>query len=257
MNRRYRWAVLMFWMIAATARAADSSSAKPLYSLAPGTRWSYDKSQELVQISGSTTNVIHSTGTEENEILPAPAHYRENGDTVLCRSTSQERRETEGRPSESSGGSMQILEWRHDDLYLHGVRAWVNGSYSEDMNLYQPPLTYLKSSAGAGNSWKLGVQKNMGAELSTIATMEGAETITVPAGTFSNCLKVVYRSVVENLPGALRVESGNVQDTIWYAKDVGMVKEFQVSFITYVTKQGRVFDHEEQTKVLKSHTPAK
>jgi DUF3108-like len=244
-------------MIAATAWAADSPPAKPFYSLAPGTRWSYDNSRELTQIVGVKTNAIHSTGTEEDEILPAPAHYKKNGDTVLCRSTSQEQRETEGGSSKSSGGSMQILEWRHDDLYLHGIRIWIDGSYSEDMNLYQPPLLYLKSSAGAGETWKVGMQMSMGTELSTMATVQGTETVTVPAGTFSNCLKVVYRSVVEKLPGNLLLESGNVQDTVWYAKDVGMVKEFQVSLITYVIKQGRVFDREEQTKALKSYTPAK
>ena len=131
-------------------------------------------------------------------------------------------------------------------------RAWVDGSYSEDMNLYQPPLLYLKSSARTGETWKVGKQKNMGIDLSTTATMEAPETVTVPAGTFTNCLKVVYLSTIENLNNEARIESGNVQDTVWYAKDVGMVKEFQVSFITYVTRQGRIFDRQEYTKVLKS-----
>jgi hypothetical protein len=257
MNRSYRWIILGLWIVATSARAADSSPAKPLYSLAPGTRWSYDRTQEIVQIIGSKTNVTHVTGTDEEEILPAPAHYKQNGDTVLSRSISKEQRETDSGMDESGGGTVLILEWRRGDLYLHGGRIWIDGSYSEGMNLYQPALPYLKSSAHPGEAWKVGTQKNMALDLPTTAVMDVPETVTVPAGTFTNCLKVVYKSVVESLINETRVESGNVQDTIWYAKDVGVVKEFQVTVIKSKTKQGTIFDREEVTKVLKSHVPAK
>ena len=114
----------------------------------------------------------------------------------------------------------------------------------------------------AGESWTVGTQKNMGTEMPTTAAMAGAETIVVPAGTFSNCLKVVYTSTktsgtIGTPNGSLRVADGNVQDTVWYAKDVGIVKESQMSLTTYATKQGRIFNREEQTKLLRSHTPAK
>jgi DUF3108-like len=256
MNRNYQWIILVFWSLA-TAGAADSPSAKPLYSLAPGTKWNYEETQEIVQVIGSRTNATHVTGTIDEEILPAPAHYKENGDTVLSRSTTREKRETNGGLSEGSGGTVQILGWRGDDLYLYGVRAWVDGSYSEGMNLYQPPLLYLKSSARTGESWTVGKEKNMGADLTTTATMETPETITVPAGTFSNCLKIAHMSTVESLGGESRVETGIVEDTIWYAKAVGVVKEFQVSTFTYVNKEGRIFNRQEVTRALLSHTPAK
>jgi hypothetical protein len=247
----------MFLIVAAAAGAADSPSAKPLYSLAPGTRWSYEETQEIVQVIGSKTNTTQVTGTIDEEVNTAPAHYKVNGDTVLSRSTTREQRETDGRLSEGSGGSVQILEWRRDDLYLHGERAWIDGSYSEGMNLYQPPLPYLKSSAHTGEGWTVGKQKNMGADLTTSATMESPETITVPAGTFTNCLKIVRMSTVESLNSESQVERGIVQDTIWYAKDVGVVKEFQVTSITYVNKQDMIFDREDYTRVLQSHIPAK
>ena len=64
--KRYQWLILVFWMIAGIVRAADSPSAKPFYSLAPGTRWSYDESQELSQVVGLKTNVTHVTGTEDD-----------------------------------------------------------------------------------------------------------------------------------------------------------------------------------------------
>jgi len=257
MKQSTQWIILLCCVFAAAACAADSSSTTPLYSLAPGTKWSYDETKDLVEIVDLYTNVTHVTGTVNEEIFPAPAHYKKNGDTVLSQSTSKEQHDVDGHSIEVSGGSIQILEWRHGDLYSHGIRVWVDGSYSEAMNLYDPPLPLLKSAAHPGETWTVGNQKNMGIGLSTIATMQAPETVTVPAGTFTNCLKVLYSSTVESLNGKARLEGGNVQDTIWYAKNVGTVKEFQVSRITYVTQQGRIFDHEEQTRVLRSHTPAK
>lgn len=262
MNKQYRWTLLILWIVTGTVRAADEAPDKRLYSLAPGSRWSYDERLELIQVSGSETNLTHVTGTVDEEILQAPAHYSEKGELVLSRSTVKEQRESNGRLSEASGGYVQLLEWRQGDLYVHGTRVWVDGSYSEDMNLYQPPLPYLKGAARAGENWTVGTQKNMGTEMPTTATMAGAETIVVPAGTFSNCLKVVYTSTktsgtIGTPNGSLRVADGNVQDTVWYAKDVGIVKESQMSLTTYATKQGRIFNREEQTKLLRSHTPAK
>jgi hypothetical protein len=265
MNRLFRWLLLMFFVVVGTTRAADETPTpvKPLYSLTPGVRWSYEETQKTTLIFGQTTNVTDVTGIVDEEILQAPAHYKqEGGDIVLSRSTVKEQRVSNGKLSEVSGGFVQLFGWRQGDLFMHGVRVWVDGSYSEDMNLYHPPLLYLKGAARAGESWKMGTQKHMGVEMPTAATLEGTETVTVPAGTFSNCLKVAYitsrmSGVIETLGGRIQVEDGNVRDTLWFAKDVGVVKEIQVTMSIYVIGQARSVNLEEQTKVLRSHIPAK
>ena len=92
--------------------------------------------------------------------------------------------------------------------------------------------------------------------------MDGTETVTVPAGTFSNCLKVTYATwkmsgMTATTTGNLLVTDGNVRDTCWFAKDVGVVKEVQVKTTIYSTGQGSAMTREELTKVLKSYTPVK
>ena len=264
MNRPFRWLLLAFCIAAGTAHAADETPVpgKPFYSLAPGVRWSYEETLKTTLIFGQTTNVTHITGTVDEEIFQAPAHYKEGGNVVLSRSTVKQQREFDGKLSEVGGGIVQLLEWGQGDLFLHGIRVWVDGSYSEGMNLYRPPLLYLKGAARAGERWTMGTQKNMGVEMPTTATMEGTETVIVPAGTFSNCLKIVdftsrMSGVIETANGRIRVEDGNALDTIWFAKDVGLVKEVQVTTSIYATGQTKALNIEEQTRVLRSHTPAK
>jgi len=241
--------------------AADSSAAKPWYPLIPGAKHSYEETQDSVQIADGKTNTVHVTGVLQEEILPAPAHYKELGVTALSHIAATEQRSEGGNTSDVSGGYVQLWEWRQNDLYLHGVRIWIDGAYTEDMNLYQPPLLYLKTSAQVGERWAVGTQKSMGTELPTVATMQSRETVVVPAGTFSNCLKIVYSSTERPAPNEQldqpTIEEGTVQDTIWFARDVGMVMERQLSTTTLATKRGRVFQREEDTKVLKSYTPAK
>ena len=262
MSKQFRWLFLTVWVVAGTAQAADEAPAKPLFSLVPGARWTYEETQKSEQVAGSNTNTTRITGTVDEEVLRAPPEYSTNGNVVLYRSAGTEQRESNGSVSPVSGGFVQLLEWRQGDLYLRGIRVWMEGSYSEDMNLYKPPLLYLKATAHVGDSWTVGTQRIMGIRMPTMATLDAIENVTVPAGTFTNCLKVTYvtwrmSGVTDQAAMKLLVEDGSVRDTVWFAKDVGIVKEAQVKSTMYSTGQGSTMSHDEQTKLLKSYTPVK
>jgi hypothetical protein len=262
MSRQFQWLFVSVWMIAGAAQAADESTGTPLYSLVPGSRWTYEETQKTEQVVGEKTNVTHVTGTIVEEIQQAPPQYRETGDVVLSRSVIKQQTESEARTNSNSGGFVQLMEWRQGDLYLRGIRIWVDGLYSEDMNVYEPPLLYLKSAARVAESWTVGTQLNMGIKMPTMATMDGIESVTVPAGTFAKCLKVTYvvwkmSGVTSTSTGNMRVVDGDVRDTIWFAKDVGVVKEVQVKISSYLTGAGTATVREEQSKLLKSYIPVK
>ncbi|HUI05860.1 MAG TPA: hypothetical protein VL486_02520 [Verrucomicrobiae bacterium] len=262
MGRQFRWLLLIVWTVAGATRAADETPGKPLFPLDPGLRWSYEDTQKVEQIQGQRTNVTYVTGTVNEEIFRAPPQYRDNANVVLLRSTFKRQSES-GKPEDvSSGGFVQLLEWHGSDLYLHGIRVWIEGSYSEDMNLYDPPFLYLKGAARVDESWTVGTQRIMGVRMPTLATMDGLETVTVPAGTFSNCVKVSYvtwkmSGVVDTPNGKLLVQDGNARDIVWFAKGIGIVKESQLKTTVYATGQGSTVTREEDTKLLESHTLVK
>jgi hypothetical protein len=262
MSKRLLWLCLIFGVAPWVTEAVDAPAGKPLFSLDPGSRWKYEELQTSQQIAGSKTNLTRVSGTVDEEVLRAPPEYSDKGHVVLYRSAAKEQRDNNGEVTPVSGGFVQLLGWQNDDLYIHGLRVWVDGSYSEDMNIYDPPLLYLKGEARVGDSWTVGTQKIMGVRMPTMATFDGVEAVTVPAGVFSNCLKITYvtwkmSGISDSGTSKLLVQDGNVRDTVWYAKDVGIVKEVQIKTTIYATGQGSVVSHDEQTKLLKSYTPVK
>ncbi len=263
MGMQGRWLLLILWVVAGTAQAADEAPAKPLYSCELGNNWVYDTTREVVRFEGGKTNVTHITGTIDKKIVPVPLRFGENGKVVLLRSVFKADHTYGLDPDQISNGDDQLVEWRQGDLYRRGVRVWFEGMYSEPIRTYESPLLYLRNAARTGESWTVGEQLNMGLAMPTVATLEGVETVTVPAGTFTGCRKVAYRvakvsGIIQPLAGAtVRITDGNVEDTVWYAKDVGPVKEVQVNILIYGNSAAKESSREEETDLLKSFTTAK
>ncbi|MEA2078162.1 MAG: hypothetical protein U9O95_09110 [Candidatus Marinimicrobia bacterium] len=58
----------------------------------------------------------------------------------------------------------------------------------------------------------------------TYEIQKGKETVTVPAGTFDKCLKVVAKGEVERDKGLLGMVKITIVQTDWYAPKVGLIK---------------------------------
>jgi hypothetical protein len=96
---------------------------------------------------------------------------------------------------------------------------------------YDPPLNYLAGEVSIGtkktgsSTMKYTDSEGISEIEGTIfweTTVEGVEDVTVPAGTFENCLKIkiIYNMVSSDVSDT---ESGEI--TMWLAKGVGMVKQ--------------------------------
>jgi hypothetical protein len=101
-----------------------------------------------------------------------------------------------------------------------------------ESTLYEPPLLVLRLPADSGTGWRVGTLKLRGASITTDAKIAGKEDVTVPGGTFKNCLKVKQTSV--DMGGKMSgggagmefaVTGGELSTTVWYAPGVGVVKE--------------------------------
>ena len=111
------------------------------------------------------------------------------------------------------------------------------GGGEPDKQTYDPPLLYYPKDAAVGRSWEVGTVRD--GDTSSVITARGAgkETVTVPAGTFKDCLKVVYSS--EDISGTMemwdqtfKMTSGRMRGIYWIADGVGVVKELEVSIST-------------------------
>lgn len=92
-----------------------------------------------------------------------------------------------------------------------------------------PPYYYIKYPIQAGTNWEVKCETFLLKERLPITlnkTIESTdETVTVPAGTFNNCLKVKAIGKTEkNLGYMLGVAKISVEEHIWYAPGIGLVK---------------------------------
>jgi len=100
-----------------------------------------------------------------------------------------------------------------------------------DEQTYDPPLSYYnESDAAAGRAWDVGIIRDGDTACPMTGRGAGRETVTVPAGTFENCLKVVYSSdeitgTMEMWDKTFSITSGRTRGVYWIAENVGVVKE--------------------------------
>jgi hypothetical protein len=96
----------------------------------------------------------------------------------------------------------------------------VQGVNDPEPHLVSPPICLLRTPLRAGQSWQTAMQlHNNETALQTRSTIEMTdEVVSVPAGTFKNCLRV--RSVGSN-------ENRDIEKVTWYAPNVGIIKFMQ------------------------------
>ena len=107
-----------------------------------------------------------------------------------------------------------VLFWTNDE---NGLR--LHGFMDEDgiMTAFDPPLLLADSTCSVGDTQE--GTYIFDEEYNYTLELAGVETITVPAGTFRNCLKFVYHTWPSSeLPSLYGYE------TFWLAKNVGFVK---------------------------------
>lgn len=83
---------------------------------------------------------------------------------------------------------------------------------------YNPPETFIPADLRVGRTWIIRGQTE-GIEVYMTSTVVKREAVTVPAGTFNDCLKIQQDFLIKTF---LPV---NVRGFIWLAKDIGIVKE--------------------------------
>lgn len=201
-----------------------------------GNRWEYDVvklTRASLLFDGRTLsafsdasygNAVYEVIGADEKTNPVVYNYRE---TVRTWSTSG------GEPHHETS-ELKITS-ENDNLHVFAIYAESSGEEEPDQQTYNPPLFYYSASdATALRSWTVGVMRERDASCDLTARGSGRETVTVPAGTFKDCLRVVYSG--ENVAGVMRlwekaftITGGRSCSVYWIAEGVGVVKELEVA----------------------------
>lgn len=226
-------AVIVLCILAGSAvRAAEQPSKSPM-PLAVGNKWEYSVSQIGVMTMDDGENSraaqTSSAGTCVEEVL-AVKERRPNGDAVFeHRSTTNTQ---EGENSEAKESVMDsLLLTSKDGIFITASKSsGLDGLLTNEWVNYQPPLMIYRIGMKAGTKWNVGTVREGKLRMPMMAKVVGTESVTVPAGTFADCLKMyVTCSKVSGTMGSgedkAEIKDGKSVTAVWVCPGIGVVKE--------------------------------
>jgi hypothetical protein len=206
-----------------------------------GNKWQYDCYKIFrgaVRYQGKTMASTNDTsfGSSVYEVLSVddkPARpvyeYRETTNTASC---------TGGTDSDEQTD----LKLVNDDAGQRVLSTYQTASSLDkpDKQDYDPPLLYYVRDAAPGKEWTVGTMRDENTTTPLTARAVGRETVTVPAGTFKDCLKVIYVSdttsgTVDVWQKQFTITAGRSRGVYWVADGVGVVKELEIATSTAET----------------------
>ncbi|MCE5197820.1 MAG: hypothetical protein ABFD54_09415 [Armatimonadota bacterium] len=199
----------------------------------PGNKWEYDSYKIIhgtLAIDGHAVATMQdeSSGSSVYEVLsqesgssPVIYNYREVTDLKSISGSTQH---------ESSNLKISNTP---QGLLIHSSDNESSDESQAEKESYDPPLLYFSKSASSGKSWDVGMMRSGDIKSPVSAKVAGKETVTVPAGTFKDCLKVVYTTeeitgTIEMMGQKFNITSGRRRGIYWVADGIGVVKELEV-----------------------------
>jgi hypothetical protein len=123
--------------------------------------------------------------------------------------------------------SFSFIAQEKNGVYEYAVQP----AGSTSPRVAETPRCILKYPLRGGTSWQedasLSVLLESVPYTMTYTIQKKKETLTVPAGTFENCIKVSGSGLVEKDRGVLGALKVAVSQEIWYAPGVGMVRSIR------------------------------
>lgn len=230
---------LTFILITLLAILAVPAFAAPeIMPLAAGNKWEFGcvKLQRAeVRLENRLLGSLRDAGSGKS--IYEVVSVDENGGKPVWKYTES----TEMVSTSSPGDDTQKTELNvaNDGVWLK-ILSSVNeqsGENQPDKQTYEPPLMYYPNDAAVGRAWEVGSMRDDSTSTPVSAKIVGKETVTVPAGTFKDCLKIVYSGdeitgTIELWKKSFNITAGKTRGIYWVADGVGVVKELEVTTST-------------------------
>ncbi len=222
-------------IVAALCSSAKSRELTPI-PCAVGNKWEY----ETVKLVRATLRFENRTLSAFRDASYGVSVYEVTAASESSDSTVYEYKEVTRTWSASGGDSHSEttelkLKSESGTLRILSSRTESSTENQPDIQQYEPPLLYYSASdAMALKSWNVGTMRERDTKCTLSARGVGRETVKVPAGTFADCLKVVYTG--EGVSGTMdlwdkpfTVTGGRSCGVYWIAEGIGVVKELEVA----------------------------
>lgn len=221
--------------IALVALALPAMAASDIVPAAAGNKWTYDCYKSLIGAIMYQGRVM----TSLNDISFGSSVYEVISLDEKANPPTFEYRESINTTSSTGGmGSQSIIDIKFANTQrgqeIVSTRRSSPTSDDSELQEYDPALLYYLRDIAPGKQWAVGTMKDTDTEVPMNAKAVGKETVTVPAGTFKDCLKLVYFSDIitgstEIWGKVFKMTSGRTRGVYWIADGVGIVKELEIA----------------------------
>ena len=210
---------------------SNNSTVATYLPLTAGNRWVYTSStQAFTEVGGTRLPLQDTRGTITVEIIGPSDQVATASNVMVQRSVLSESGTVGGQFNALNMVETWHLGWAGDWLSLYQEDMQEDPTEDAKTQRYSPPLRLFKKTPKDGDSWDVGVQRAERLSLPTRARVSEFEDVTVPAGTFRQCAKLIVevtdpRGQIESEGLVLNVRGGRIVSTRWLAPGVGVVKE--------------------------------
>lgn len=258
-------AITLCILAGSVVRAFEPPSRSPM-PLAVGNKWEYSISHIGVMTMDDGENSraaqMSSEGTCVEEVL-AVKERRPNGDAVFEHRSITNTQEGENSEARESVMDSLLLTSKDGIFITASKSSGLGGMLTDEWVSYQPPLMIYGPGMKAGAKWSVGTVREGKLRMPMMARAVGTESVTVPAGTFADCLKIyVTCSKVSGTMGSgddkAEIKDGKSVTAVWVCPGIGVVKEdsiLQAKMQFPPDETGRVFTMTGTQRKIKSLQP--
>lgn len=215
-----------------TAGCAAAAEKSPM-PLAVGNRWEYSVSEMgIMSFTDSAMSRSAQSGARGScvEEITGISERRPNGDVVY-----EDRMVTKTEKGLNTEAQESVMESTllktKDGIFITTSKSKNDtGILTGEQADYNPPIMLFGSGLGTGKVWRMGTFKEGKLNLPMYSRVAGRESVTVPAGTFDNCVKVYV--TCKEISGVMgegedqaEVKGGSSVTTLWISPGIGTVKE--------------------------------
>jgi hypothetical protein len=248
---------LVFWtqmtLIAAQVTSASASEVQEFLPLREGREWSYRINKVRTYVVSEQRSAQQVVGTSEERCTRGPGQTGA-GEVSLFVLTQRirETNQTTGRDSAVTIESHVSSE--PHQILLRAQRIQGAAELDGGLETFDPPVALLKLPLPVPGEAYPSIMKGQGLTVDSRPYALAREAVETPAGMFEDCLRISSRGSVSGaLPGPqkIAVPAGSIEETVWFARGVGIVKQLQVLRLQLLLPDGRRIDSEEEkTKIL-------
>jgi hypothetical protein len=203
-----------------------------------GASWTYSVSKDRVTTIDGRVVEERITGQTVEKVTRRSEDFSYRAPVYVLAQEIAEENQNNGRKRAFTLESHLSVE--PAQVLMHGQFNRGAPGMEAKLTRFEPPVAVLKLPIPKPSEPFPSIMRSQGVTIDSRPYERADETVKTPAGEFS-CVRISSRGSVSGTfpaPAPLRITTGSIEETSWFAKGVGIVKQVQVLTLSFELPNG-------------------